>query len=203
MKKVLVVSDGVFHPSLSARRNFKTILDGMEDMWCEFATSIESLRLLSGGGFNAVTIYLHRKTVSDAALGALDNFVTGGGGFLAVHSASASFKTRERYFEILGGRFVSHGGVGLFELRRSTGELFGDIGGYTVHDELYLHEYDRSNTVHFYADTGGKKEPQVWTRACGRGRVCYFAPGHCARTMLLPGTAGIISGGLRWVSGII
>jgi len=200
-KRILVISDGIVHPSIMARRNFKNFLRGMDGLECVYSSSIEALRTLSDGAFGAVAVYLHRRAISDEALRALEDFVRGGGGFLAVHSASASFKTHDRWFEVLGGRFIGHGTIEPFTLRRMRDGIFSGTEDFTVHDELYLHECDVSNTVHFVADMAKGPEPQVWTRAYGKGRVCYYAPGHRAATMKHPGTVDVLGRGLRWVCG--
>ncbi|HDP80619.1 MAG TPA: ThuA domain-containing protein [Spirochaetes bacterium] len=201
-KKLLVVSDGIIHPSIPARARFRKFLTGIAGVDCVFARSIEAVCALGEGGFDAVTVYLHRKVISDGALKALEDFVRGGGGFLPVHSASASFKTRDRYFDVVGGRFIGHGRIEPFSMRRVHDGIFNGIEDYTVRDELYLHEYDRTNTVHFVTDTDQGSEPQVWTRSYGKGRVCYYAPGHCAPTMKHPGTIEVLARGLRWVCGL-
>lgn len=201
-KRVLVISDGIVHPSIAARGNFKRFLSGMDGLECVHQSSIEALRTLSDGAFDALTVYLHRRAISDEALRALEDFVRGGGGFLAVHSASASFKTRDRYFDIVGGWFIGHGKIEPFTLRRVHEGIFSGIEDYTVRDELYLHEYDRTNTVHFVTDSDRGSEPQVWTRSYGKGRVCYYAPGHCAPTMKHPGTIEVLARGLRWACGL-
>jgi len=201
-KRVLVISDGIVHPSIAARWNFKNFLSGMDGLECVYSRSIEALRTLSDGAFDALAVYLHRRAISDEALRALEDFVCGGGGFLAVHSASASYKAKSRWFDVLGGRFIGHGKIEPFTLRRVDGGIFGGIGDFTVHDELYLHECDAANTVHFVADTAKGPEPQVWTRAYGKGRVCYYAPGHRAATMKHPGTVDVLARGLRWACGM-
>jgi len=198
-KRVLVISDGLVHPSLRARSDLKRLLLGMDRLECVHSGSIEALKTLPGGGFDALAVYLHRQSVSDLALNALEAFVRGGGGLFALHSASASFKIRDRWFDLLGGRFVAHGRVGPFALRRVTRGIFGGIDAFTLHDELYFHEYDRSNTVHFVADTEKGPEPQVWTRVFGEGRVCYFAPGHRAATIRHPAAGQVLKRGLYWV----
>jgi type 1 glutamine amidotransferase len=202
-KKALVVTAGLVHPSILARRLFHEILDGVPSVSCEFITSIEGARRLAAGGYDAVVLYLHRQAVSGEALKALDTFVKGGGGMLAVHSASASFKAHEAYYAILGGRFVKHGRVESFELSRQPGAaaMFGDIERISIKDEFYIHEYDLANQVHFARSTGKDIEPQVWTREYGRGRVFYLAPGHCARTMRNACIKALIARGLLWVCG--
>ncbi len=201
-KRVLVISDGIVHPSIPARRNFRQFLTGMDGFECAFSSSIETLRSLSDGSFDALAVYLHRRTISDDALGALEDFVRGGGGFLAIHSASASFKTKSRWFDVVGGRFIGHGKIEPFALRRVKEGIFTGIKDFTVHDELYLHDYDRTNSIHFVTDTDRGSEPQVWTRSYGKGRVCYYAPGHCTPTMKHPGTVDVLARGLRWVCGL-
>ena len=168
--RVLVISDGIVHPSIVARWNFKRFLSTIDGLECVYSRSIESLKTLSDGAFDALAVYLHRRAISAEALRALEGFVRGGGGFLAVHSASASYKAKSRWFDVLGGRFIGHGKIEPFTLRRVDGGIFGGIGDFTVHDELYLHDCDAANTVHFVADTAKGPEPQVWTRADGKGR---------------------------------
>ena len=81
------------------------------------APSIEALARVDPAGLDAVVLYYHARTISPSALEALDRFVRGGGGILAVHSATASFKGTPRYTDILGGRFTGHPPVGPLEIR--------------------------------------------------------------------------------------
>ena len=135
-------------------------------------------------------------------LEAFGAFVKNGGGVLAVHSATASYKPTRGYFEILGGRFVGHGPVQPFEIRpaRNDDPIFKGIGTFTVEDELYLHELQPDIDARFYAYHGGKPTPVVWTRTVGGGRVCYVCPGHRSASMRNPAVREILKRGMRWVS---
>ena len=251
-KKVMVISSGIVHPYWWARKRFHQILYGIDDIEYVFTSSVESLKDLICARYDAVTLYFHKQKITSEALQAIDDFVNNGGGLLAIHSASASFKRYSRYFDILGGRFTSHGKVEEYtayanygETRIGTGisggdaadtcddnavhttvepgdnrmcptpdgdadsvsvddiknirRIFDGIDGFQVKDELYFHEYDLKNTIHFYVEKNGKKEPVVWTRYHGKGRVCYLAPGHRAESFKNPYFQEIIRRGLRWV----
>jgi type 1 glutamine amidotransferase len=67
-----------------------------------------------------------------------------------------------------------------------------------VRDELYRHDYDPDNLIHFHTSVGGEREPVVWTRFWGQGRVCYCALGHTVGSMRHPQVQQILQRGLRW-----
>ena len=148
----------------------------------------------------AIVLYIHHETVSADALEALDTFVRQGGGLLAVHAASASFKGASRYFDLLGGQFVEHGPVESFEVRPAEpqSDLFAGIPPFSVTDELYRHEYDPGNLIHFTTTVGDEREPVVWTRSHGSGRVCYCSLGHTLDAMRRPEVWQILQRGLAW-----
>jgi type 1 glutamine amidotransferase len=200
MKKVLVISKGIVHPTIIARRRFMTVLKGIGGLSIDVRSGIESLRRIDGGGYSGVVLFFHRQKISPRALHELATFVSGGGGLLAVHSASASFKTTPGYFDILGGRFVTHGKVGEFTIspREKRDAIFGTIEDFTVRDELYIHEYRDDITVHFETKTESGMEPVVWTRKHKKGRVCYLSLGHVARVMNVHAVREIIERGLLW-----
>jgi type 1 glutamine amidotransferase len=202
-KLVLLVSDGVVHPSLLVRFWLRRALIAMPGYRFRRVASLEVLPERPLAPVGAVVLYVHHDTISLPALEQLEEFVGGGGGLLAIHSASASFSQEERWFELLGGRFVEHGPIEQFEVRPSElqGSTFGEIPPFSVRDELYRHEYDLDNRVHFYTEVGGEQEPVVWTRSLGSGRVCYCALGHTVGSMRHPQMVQILRRGLAWVYG--
>jgi len=217
-RRLLVISAGIVHPSWLARKNLRRILLSIKDYEYVFSSSIESFKELSCKKYEAVILYFHRQHTSAESLKALDEFVKNGGGLLAIHSASASFKKYPQYFDILGGRFIDHGKIEEYVVRPSfnasmmhvetAGDardasgsvpLFSNIDEFTVKDELYFHEYHPKNEIHFYVEKDGKKEPVVWTRRHGKGRVCYLAIGHRAQTLKNPCIQKLIHSGLYWI----
>jgi type 1 glutamine amidotransferase len=200
---VLLVSDGMVHPSLLGRFWLRWALWRLPGLRLRRVRSLEALPQLPLERFQGMVLYFHHNTLSEAALIALDDFVQRGGGVLAVHSATASFKEEDRYFEILGGQFSNHGPIQTIEVLPALPQdpTFGPISPFHVRDELYRHEYDPGNQVHFYAEIAGEREPIVWTRRHGQGRVSYLSLGHCAGTMRHPAVQAILQRGLTWACG--
>jgi len=201
--QVLLVSDGLVHPSLLCRfwlRRALTVLPGYRFVR---AASLEALPRLPLDSFRAIVLYVHHPSLSATALECLDAYLEQGGGLLALHSASASYKEEPRYHDILGGQFVTHGPVEEFAVQPSASEdeIFGGVVDFSVRDELYRHEYDLANRIHFHTRVGEEREPVVWTRRQGQGRVCYCALGHTIGAVRHPQVQQILHRGLAWVSG--
>lgn len=209
MKNILFVTDGIFHPPLLGRLRLHKLLspplplgEGVgvrENFSFVHVSSLEKLPA-DLSSFSAFVLHFHHKTISESALKRLDLFVQNGGGILALHAATASFKQTLPYFKILGGRFVGHGKVENIEVKRVRDDIFSDIDNFIVKDELYLHELEPSIEVHFTAKHEGKDIPVVWTYRCGRGKVCYAVPGHTTGTMMNKTYQQLLKRGLEWVT---
>jgi type 1 glutamine amidotransferase len=201
MKKILLVTDGIFHPPLGARKVLRQTLAQLDGFEFQHIRSMQALPkdLMD---YSALVIYVHHKEISAAALSALDGFASNGGGILGVHSVTASFKQHKHYFEILGGRFTGHGKVEPITILPVIGsDIFAGIPAFTVKDELYIHEFQPGITPHFTSKHAGQDIPVVWTYRYGQGRVCCLVPGHLTRTMQNENIQEILRRGLAWVSG--
>ena len=198
----LLISDGLVHPSLLGRFWLRRTLAVLPGYRFRRVASLESLVGLPLNSFQAIVLYVHHDTLSPAALERLDAYLGQGGGLLALHSASASFKEEPRYYDILGGRFDHHGPVEEFVVQPADAddEIFWGISSFSVRDELYRHEYDAANRIRFCTMVGDECEPIVWTRERGQGRVCYCALGHTVDAMREPHVQQILRRGLSWVS---
>lgn len=200
MKKILLVTQGLFHPSLRARQLLRKVLEEVEGLTFHFVNSMEFLPQ-DLETYTAMVIYLHHKRITENALNRFDTFVKQGGGVLGVHTATASFKQQRHYFEILGGRFIGHGPVKVFELiPLAESTVFLDIPAFSIKDELYLHEFQPGFTPHFVTIHKGQEVPVVWTYRYGEGRVCIATPGHLSRTFKNKDYHKILQQGLLWVS---
>jgi len=153
--------------------------------------------------FDGVVLYFHHQKLTSPALATFEKFVSNGGGVLAIHSASASFKGNHKYYQILGGRFKEHGPIQEFEIypEINLDPIFNNLISFSIKDELYLHEYSSDNQIQFFSVNNGKTEPMVWTHNYGQGRVCYVAPGHTANSINHPMMRQILQRGLMWVCG--
>lgn len=197
MKNILLVTDGTFHPPLVGRLRLHKMFSQMDGFSFEHVSSLEKLPA-DLSSFSALVLHFHHKTISPSALERLDTFVKNGGGILAIHAATASFKQTLPYFKILGGRFVGHGAVERFQVERLEGGIF-DIGDFEVRDELYIHDLEPDIEVHFTAKHEGKDVPVVWTKQYGKGKVCYAVPGHTTGTMGNKTYQEVLKRGLEWI----
>lgn len=200
MKRILLVTSGFFHPSWRARRLLRKVLGELDGYSFDAVNSMEALPQ-DMEGYAALVIFIHHKEISAGALERFDTYVNDGGGVLAIHSATASFKAQLPYFEIIGGRFIGHGPVEEFEIRPlAESTVFQDIPAFTVNDELYLHELQPGITPHFVTTYEGQEVPMVWTYQYGEGRVCFAGPGHLASTFQNAHFRSVLQQGLTWVS---
>ena len=198
---ILLVTAGIYHPPILGRYRLRRCLETLGGFVFQRCRTLEALSELDLNKYRAMVLYYHHKSISDSALETLDRFVSSGGGLLAVHSATASFQNRPAYFKILGGRFSGHGPVESFQVlpNSAESEIFGAIPGFTVRDELYLHELEPGIQSHYYAEYQGERAPMVWTYQYGAGKVCYACPGHLAKTLTQPEYLEILKQGLKWV----
>lgn len=198
---VLVVSAGIFHPPWLGRRRLVRALAQLPEFTFAHASSLEALPRLNMSRFKALVLNIHQEQISPEALEAFDQFVGQGGGLLAVHAATASFKDNSHYFDILGGRFTGHGPVEKMRIEacQTPEGIFDGIPAFSVTDELYLHELHPGVQVEFLATGVNEQAPAVWTYRYDQGRVCYACPGHRAESMAVPAYQALLQRGLRWV----
>ncbi|MCX6066482.1 MAG: ThuA domain-containing protein [Chloroflexi bacterium] len=197
LRKILLVTSGLFHPPYFGRMAVHLALKSMDGFAFQHISALGKLPA-NLGDFSAMVLYFHHKTIPDAALKQLEGFVSSGGGILAIHSATASFKAAKGYFDILGGRFSGHGPVQDFEIVGQQTGIFDGVMPFRIKDELYLHELQPGIEVHYTASLQGQHIPVVWTYRYGRGKICYAAPGHTVESMKHPAMQEILRQGLKW-----
>ena len=196
-KRILLVTDGIFHPTYLGRLALHRSLKQLDGFSFKHVSSLEKLPA-DPDSFSALVLHYHHKTLSELALTKLKTYVIKGGGILAIHAATASFKETLPYFEILGGRFIGHGPVESFEVSKVRDDIFSGIDNFVVKDELYIHDLQPNIEVHFTAKHEGKDIPVVWTYPYGKGKVCYAVPGHTTESMRNKTYQQVLKRGLAW-----
>jgi len=171
LKKVLVVSKGVFHPTVLCRRQLRKTIKGFGNIKSEHINNTSSLDGITLAGFDAVVLYFHEKKISDSTVSKLREYVDGGGLLLCIHGALASFKECPEYGKLTGSRFTGHGKILKMEI---TGVL-----NFSVTDEPY--EFELSGDCIILLESNGL--PVCWVRKSGKGNVAGLAPGHRLETM--------------------
>ena len=199
---ILVFSTGAVHPNLICQRYLKRLLKGNTTFGSTFSKNLNDLKNLPELKPSIVVLYFQKKQITDLLLDSLETYVFNGGGLLALHAASASFKQNNRYFNLLGGRFIHHGKIAPFDVHPSKNNngIYNGIPGFSVTDELYIHDYLKDVTVHFSTAVGNKSEPVVWTRELGKGKVAYCSLGHRAAVWQHPQVVSILNRSLDWLS---
>ncbi len=136
---------------------------------------------------------------------ALESFVTRGGGFLGLHTAEAGYPTDGLYRRLIGGHFLRHPPLKPFTVRvvDSTHPVVRGVSDFEVRDEQHFVEYDQG-AVHVLAvsESEDGRQPAVWVRGYGRGRVCYIANGHTQEVLSLPAMQALLRNALRWCAGL-
>lgn len=199
MKKILLVTAGFFHPTFLGRLALHKALKQLDGFSFKHVSSLEKLPA-NLESFSALVLHYHHKTISELALTKLKTYVTRGGGILAIHAATASFKETLLYFEILGGRFIGHRKVERFKVEKLKAGIFAGLDDFAVTDELYIHELSPDIEVHFTAKHDGQDIPVVWTYRYGQGKICYAAPGHTTESMRNKTYQHLLKRGLVWVT---
>lgn len=225
-RQLLCITGRAIAPSFRARIALVAWLRRLPGLRVQVVRSLDALPKLRLERYRAILLYFHVSQIDEEPLAALEAFVRGGGGLIAIHSAAASFEDTPAYSAILGGRFLDSGEVASYTVRavgRATeapfdisGEaqgapagtprrpellpLFPEIRPFPLHDELAIHEYDPDNALHFVTDTEHGREPVAWSRVHGKGRVFYLAPGHRVQTLRHPSVRNILRHGIDWAA---
>jgi type 1 glutamine amidotransferase len=201
LKRVLIISDGIFHPTIVARFWLRKTLSMLPAYEYKQVRSMEELPMLDLSLFHGLVLFFHHQKITESALNAFEEFVLAGGGVLAIHSATASFKDSARFTNILGGKFSDHGPVEGFDIHptQTATNIFDEIPVFRVIDELYLHDNQSDIEIHFIASHEKRSVPIVWTRNHGNGRICFASPGHRATSLRVPAYQQILRRGLIWV----
>ncbi|CAN5190542.1 hypothetical protein BH23BAC3_BH23BAC3_33180 [soil metagenome] len=153
--------------------------------------------------YDVFMLYGNRAGLTSDQEYALLSYVDEGGGFVAVHSASASFNDSDSFVNLVGGAFKSHG-AGTFTTQQVDPDhpVLDGIPEIESWDETYVHmKHNPDRTVLSVRVEGDHEEPWTWVRNHGDGRVFYTAWGHDERTWTNEGFKKLLENGLRWTAG--
>ncbi len=179
----------------------------------EVASRLDRLLDLDPRTTATVVLFFHEKTPPDGAVEALAQYVSNGGGLLAVHGAVASFKRHTAYAELIGGSFVGHDKPGPVLVYPAATERPGlrrgvaDVTPIRLTDELYRVKVSGDVRVRYVGVSPGREEivdeePVCWERRHGGGRVAVVTLGHNAETFGVPAIRTLIAEELRRVAGV-
>jgi type 1 glutamine amidotransferase len=134
---------------------------------------------------------------------ALVDFVTAGGGLVAIENANHSYETSQVYMALMGGDFNGHSGYGPDTCYKDGNHpsVMRLPDSFPVVDEIYYFSKFRvDNQV--VLRCGSDKRPISWVRTEGAGRFFYTALGHDDSIWMKPPLVdGHVLPGLLWSMG--
>ncbi|HZN40823.1 MAG TPA: PVC-type heme-binding CxxCH protein [Planctomycetota bacterium] len=174
-------------------------VDGIDLSYSEDPAALSASTLAA---FDALLLYGNwdqRGVMPEEQLDALLAFVDGGGGFVAVHCASACWGRSPAFVRLVGGRFARHGGEEFaVEAVAPDHPILSGLTAYRAWDETYEHDEWAADRVVLQRR---EQEPWTWVRTQGNGRVFYTAGGHDHRVWDLPAFQQLLRNGILWAVG--
>jgi putative membrane-bound dehydrogenase-like protein len=168
-----------------------------------YTTDTAALNAANLAKYDALLIYSNHRAIDPVQEKALLDFVAGGKGLLALHSASFCFQNSTAYVGLLGAQFARHGtGEFTATLVNPSHPVLAGVQPFQVFDETYVHtklSADRAVLMERAEGTG--REPWTWVRTQGKGRVFYTAYGHDERVWGHPGFHTLIRNAITWAIG--
>ncbi|MCM2372611.1 PVC-type heme-binding CxxCH protein [Aporhodopirellula aestuarii] len=180
-------------PILQDRGIELTYTDTMSDI------TLENLKR-----YDALLLFANIDEIAASNEAALLEYVSSGGGFVPLHSASYCFRNSPKLIALMGGQFQRHGtGVFRGQVAEPNHELMRGFSGFSSWDETYVHHRhnDADRIVLEYRVDEEGREPYTWIRTQGQGRVFYTAWGHDSKTWANPGFQNLVERGIRWAAG--
>ena len=150
------------------------VLEGTGDFTLTAAQSADELTADNIGKYDLVLFYGSGGTISEAKQEqGLWDFVQMGGGIVAVHATDANKKS-DVYWELLGGRFIGHGG-GKYSVRVYDPDhaITAGLTDFEIADETYAHQYHKNACMRCLVrmDRGTERQSMAWVQQHGKGRV--------------------------------
>ena len=165
-----------------------------------YTTDTADLNATNLAKYDALLIYSNHRAITPPQEKALLDFVSGGKGLLALHSASFCFQNSPAYSALLGGQFERHG-TGEFTAGfvNPSHPVLAGLQPFQVWDETYVHtKLAADRTVLMERPEGAGRESWTWVRSHGKGRVFYTAYGHDERVWGHPSFHALMKNAITW-----
>jgi type 1 glutamine amidotransferase len=155
-------------------------------------------------------------TISQQARSAIEQFLRGGGGLLAMHAAAISFDDWPQWADIVGSRWVwgqsGHAPYGDIEVRFDADDsqaLGTGLPSFQCQDEVYenmtvapdVQPLAQARNLTGSAGHPGAWAPVWWTRRWHGARIVYDALGHDAQSLDHPVHRQLLAQSVAWVLG--
>ncbi len=141
--------------------------------------------------------------MSEAQQQAIWDFVTGGGGFLALHNAQGLYPPGGLYYKLFGGDYGGHPTPYTFTVRVENHDhpVTAGVEDFRILDEQHLVKYYLDD-AHLLLRTIAPDNTAAaggWWREMGKGRFVYLSPGHTVEALNHPMVQRLIRNAVRWL----
>ncbi|KAA5547271.1 c-type cytochrome [Roseiconus nitratireducens] len=205
---VLMLGDSGFHkPSEFFRHVAPPFREQGIDL--RYTENLDDLNRENLSKYDGLLIFANVERITPQAESALLDFVHEGGGLIPVHCASFCFLNSDKYIELVGGQFQSHGFT-RFQTKIVAPDhpIMQGLKPVDSMDESYRHSRlnpDKTVLETRSDDSGPVSnpdgEPYTWVRTSGEGRVFYTAWGHDHRTWSNIDFQRLLARGVLWACG--
>ncbi len=194
--KILFLGDNGHHKPNERYRQLRPVFEkrGIELTYTDTAEALNAKTLAR---YDGLLIYANLTKIAPDQEMALLEYVESGKGFIPLHCASYCFLNSQKYVDLVGAQFKSHGiGTVRTTIAEPAHPITKGFAGFESLDETYVHtkHNEKGRTVLEYRG----KEPWTWVRTQGKGRVFYTAWGHDERTWTNAGFHDLVERGIRW-----
>src|SRR5262249_23254077 len=209
---MLTATAGFRHDSIPDAQRVMTTLAATTR---EFSvTTTEQLSAITAASLTGYDVLFFALTSGELAFTpdqkrAIVNFVTRGGGFLGVHSATDTLYQWPDYGRLVGAYFKEHPWTrqAAVIVEDQTHPATNGLGErFSILEEFYTFRDNPRPRVHVLlrldaASVGASGDfPLAWTQSFGAGRVYYNALGHFSSTWDDPRFQQQMAGAIRWAA---
>ena len=168
-----------------------------------YTTDAADLNAATLAKYDALLIYSNHRAIATSQEKALIDFVAGGKGLIALHSASFCFQNSTAYAGLLGAQFERHGtGEFMATFVNPSHPVLAGLQPFQAWDETYVHtKLSPDRTILMERAEGAGREPWTWVRTQGKGRVFYTAYGHDERVWGHPTFQALLKNAITWAIG--
>jgi type 1 glutamine amidotransferase len=204
---------GFRHDSIPTARQVMASLASQSGAFTVSAT--ENVAELTASRLSTVDVLMFALTTGELPLDAAQrtaivDFVSNGGGFIGVHSATDTLYDWPDYGRIVGAYFKEHpwtqpAAVNVEDAGHAISA--GVASRFTINEEFYTFRQNPRPAVHVLmaldaSSVGAQGDfPLAWTQAIGRGRSYYNALGHFSETWTDPRFQRQLTNGIVWAGG--
>ena len=196
------IRDGLI-PAFARENVPVTFIENVEALTAESLQQFQLL-LIFRDGMNWPKGYdqPHVKWMTDSQQKAIWDFVSSGGGFLALHNAQGLYPPAGLYYKLLGGDFGGHPDPALFTIRveNKNHPITAGIEDYEIFDEQHMVKYalDREHLLLRSISRSNQEAAAGWWQEVGKGRVVYLSQGHTPEGLNHPMTQHLIRNSILW-----